>query len=824
MKDPHILEHLFRLPIEQSSTDSFRSSLLCPTKLSDDHPMISKFNRNSTIEFVQRYFGEGRRPIVWFGQANSTAVLWLLLRGLWPKLRASFSCCTYSLQPRILENQPFDVMFAPRESYPRFLKMNSEHIIDSAREPLIAKNRLDEWCQWWTKRLFSTSLFDKSSVSDLWNELDDDPTLIRRLFLVESLTNSSLTVPQEAVSVMDLVESMANSPNAGVTSKRRAVDNALRVASDADEAVDGLECLLFIEDRLRRPAYSTVEADFGCRITDVVSTYAVRFPELTIEAAKSITEAGKLGKTWFGHGLLRGLQMLMMDHPKKLNMVRLSSSLCAQILQFDYTVAIAYIGNCVPTNNSLKTREFLLSWVLCDCEDDIRRALRKTVLPFLGAEDADLLSALLKNLGTDDVADVLDILLENTETLSNDVIGNTVIQLISQKFQTATREWASQREQWNEAIAYVIAGTFAASEIGLRELITCKSVQSEYRPLVLAEFLQRARHERFPIWLKDTAQKNPCLIATLLQTDRIDTSLVARETENLLAEVSTIPIVESSEFLPLVLRAINQPYFDRLIDITVRTLIRSYVLGTITEEQTKFLQNYPKVASWIEDVRLQELRTVLIYNISESVFYWYNVWRWLENAPLALYKRKPAVLPDLIDSLVRIHCTEWSPALGYIWANVLKRSRSECKNRSTILTLCVQALEFAFKNTRFPLGAVVAESFYEVYVAVTESSVLPVETESLFRIFDWDKGKELRRKLVNAFTCSEWPPGDIAVAASNPHLLRKIFKRLIRRTGGESYCKRVLEDLSGRANPNAKLLADEIRQMLRYPDFFEAWD
>ena len=59
----------------------------------------------------------------------------------------------------------------------------------------------------------------------------------------------------------------------------------------------------------------------------------------------------------------------------------------------------------------------------------------------------------------------------------------------------------------------------------------------------------------------------------------------------------------------------------------------------------------------------------------------------------------------------------------------------------------------------FPLGAVAAEAFYDVYAAVTELSVYTAEAGPLFSVFDWDKGKELRRALVNSFLNSEVATG-----------------------------------------------------------------
>ena len=130
-----------------------------------------------------------------------------------------------------------------------------------------------------------------------------------------------------------------------------------------------------------------------------------------------------------------------------------------------------------------------------------------------------------------------------------------------------------------------------------------------------------------------------------------------------------------------------------------------------------------------------------------------------------------------------------------MWSEVLSRTQCLLPDRQTRLFLCAQALKFSFENTRLPLGAVVVESFFEVYTAVMESTKLPPEAESLFGIFDWDKGKELRQRLIDAFYYSDWHASDLFLSVNDERLIRKVFKRLIRRHGGDHYVFRALQEL-----------------------------
>ena len=54
------------------------------------------------------------------GALSAEPISWRLLSALWPSLRAEFSCCTLALQPRSLDDRPFDLMFAPQTARSRF--------------------------------------------------------------------------------------------------------------------------------------------------------------------------------------------------------------------------------------------------------------------------------------------------------------------------------------------------------------------------------------------------------------------------------------------------------------------------------------------------------------------------------------------------------------------------------------------------------------------------------------------------------------------------------------------------------------------------------
>ena len=66
-------------------------------------------------------------------------------------------------------------------------------------------------------------------------------------------------------------------------------------------------------------------------------------------------------------------------------------------------------------------------------------------------------------------------------------------------------------------------------------------------------------------------------------------------------------------------------------------------------------------------------------------------------------------------------------------------------------------------------------------------------------------------------------PGDLVLAVADVRLLRKVFKRLVRRHGGMRYARAALTDLEQRTDQIATSLVQALREMIANPNFYEEW-
>ena len=815
---PIVLDSLFQHPTLAHGINNYASPLALP-----DEPQIPELrpvdvNEGALGCFVYRYFCEGKRPLVWFIQERTEEILWHILRGLWPRLRASFSACTFSLQQRTLEDRSFDLMFSPPTVSSRFLNMQPDSFIDTdLRWSAHDVDRKDSvWCQQWVKQLFTPSpRWNPPGGHDLWMELDEDPTAIRRLLLLDQILKEGDPPPHALVGAIDLIESVAKNGKSAIISKRRALERAIEIALQNDDFAAGLECLNLISDRLQRASFSGIQNIVGPILQKAIEGLFRKAPGLILELPR-LKSPEIFHDTWYGRGFFNGLRNLGTDHPEHLSRVlRGAPEVVRHLIDFKPRLGALYMGVLANKRNNREVRAELLQWLTASVgKTEFRRAVRASIVRILDSENVDLLEAILSDTDADEVGGILDVLWKSTSGFD----APEIIKLIVWKFALVhpmeTQVWAAKLTEWTPGAARVFAATFTSTKGGFIELLELGPPLRNvtHRGMAVAAFIENLGKGPYPYWLVDLMQASPVVLATLLEPRASSTAAVAPVIETLLRTIPNLSIAESPQFIQHVLDLIQRPFFPALLDVTMRGLIRNSARRGSTERIGHEFMNSALAIAWLENVEARELASLVSKAAGDSVVNWINSWRWVVDAPEPFYTREPNVLVPIVETLVAMRGSDWTPAATEMWLKVLRRTRSRAGTAR--ISLCAQALEFSFSNPRLPLGAVVSETFFDVYHAVTEFHTVPREAAPLFGIFDWDKGKELRRQLVASFLSSHWQPAHLVLAAKETRLLHKIFKRLIRRRSGETYARAALEGLEERDEANISELVLAWRSML----------
>lgn len=829
LRSPSSVERLFSFPTPNGrSNEQYGCSLNFRCEYEDEaSPAVIVSPTPMASEFVSRFFGDGLRPLVWFGEVQPDELAWKIVNSLWPKLRSTFSCCTFGLQPRSLEERQFDLLFAPSSAYSRFRKFSGAQTLDaSSRKANVKPSDAEPWCCRWAGIVFSGihSGDMPPFFSSLWSELGADPTSIRRLYLLEELRERARNSPIAAVGVLDIVESLSPLTGGAPSLKEAVAHEAISVASHSPDLVDAVRCLRLVDDRLRRPAFLSVPESVRNEVSTVVETLMERSPDLVLGAGQSLFSLPKeAASSPFLNGMYAGLSRLGDHDPAQLQVLRKFSDVAPQIISRDPRLASAYFLGLVRPVNTDALRD-LLSWVTSLRERAVTLKLRSVLLPVLGrGEGIDLVTELLRGVSEDEVPGVLDLLCEPSLSFHSDAIREVVEKFVAVPYPSAVRAWAASTSEWSSGVARLAASTFQPTVVGLEGLLDAQDFTRSRKTEVIAMYCRSVGHAWLPSWLRNHISRDPELLWQLLVMGSDMPEDAIPEVVRILGEIRYVPVSLAERFGPKLDSMRNMPFFGALVDCVMRGVVSEWVRGQVGTLAFESWVSRGYALNWLRNVPARDLEVLVTKDVSAGGDALMRSWRFVEVASLPLLTRDSYNVAGVIESLLTNGSQDWPESIADSWAAILRCSRVRARGHIH-LSLCVQALRFGFSNHRLPVGRVVSEAFFDVYEAVTAGEKLPVEAGNLFGFFDWDKGKELRRALVEAFMSSIWSPGLLAMAVPDARLLRKIVRRVSRQWAGQRYVQAMVIDLASHEHPEYLKVYGAMIEILRSTDLEEDWD
>ncbi len=833
-----IFRNLIDKPDSSKDVERYRRALEIDVKTFDSRIPNFQVDSDFATEFIYRFFGEGISPIVWFTEINTEEYFWKFAESFWPQLRGQFACCTFCLQPRFLDDRPFNLMLAPLSVYSRFQQIQRESIIDRndllfSSRPQITKS--EPWLRKWAGQITKPSALSNQLEDDIHDEmmqlgsfLNSDPTAIKKLYIIQELRKQSRNSSMAPIGLLDMVESLAPGEDDVITYKEECLTIALvsiRYANDLNEI---LRCLLLLSDRLIRKAYNKIDAKIVEKYYSIVEDYIFKQPDATLQAAdRLLNTSTELGDLPYIHGIVLGLMKIGNDQPARLKILQQYANWAPLLIRIEPNLGLLFLNS--EKNEYENTNlEILASWISKTSDSVSLAHIRKVMLPEVRDDRYKSLAVeLLRLLPESDVYWVLDTLAKSTNEFSSSGIRKVIYEQVSEVYPTSSQKWAVQTDFWSDGAAGVVAATYLENMTGLEELIQTAQYDQIKKAQILAAFIAAISQSHFlPKWFCEFAQNDIELLPTLLPFTNNIPDAVAIIFKKILDEVSDLPIARTFEIEEIHNLVSSYEYFSySLVESSMRSAIIGYFTGDLDWvtyqkwESTNWGQN------WISKVDSKDLQLIIGRKCSESRTVWINGWKWLANASQNLYLRNISLIPVLIESLLAIRHQDWPIEITDLWVLILKRVYAQPKEL-TAIQCSAEALTFAFHNTRYPVSKVVVQAFLPVYKAVVESETIPHETyNDLFGYFDWDKGKELRKKIIDSFIYSAWPPGDLALSARETTLLRKIYSRLKRHWKGKEYISLILSDLNGRKDndPNTATTLAEFKSLTQQ-NSYETWD
>jgi hypothetical protein len=721
----------------------------------DPHPVqLSKVASKTAIALVEALFLESRKPIVLFDEIESTLIAERLLSAFWPAMRRVFSLCTMALSPRSVSGTPFDLMFAPRGARSRFSEWEGRIVEASSFREEISRHR---WTAVAAKHIFEDdppSLVSLDALGMLRDDERADESTLRLALLWNELLEKSESSPTAILGLLDILNSRGKSSPEDLLSFVHLLIRGVDLAQRSMSPPDALRFLLTLSGKFpsRRPPINVLN-----RIRAALSGIAEREPK----AVLALLLDSSLGKQTHAPIVAAGIG----DGLAKL-----------RLLAYSRDWAEALILATEKATPDLWTE--MLAKALQYPDGNLRAKSRRNVVPFLRIPaHAVLLSALLRDTDNEVLFSVAQRIRDTT-------------QFATAEFDEPLRRAARGTEGIQGLRRTILAGEpntnsdrFLVVTIGpnandINWLFREEGLTGSRRSLLLNSVLSRASERDLQSLVQDSSLSEK-IEGVLVE----DLPFTAVQLTRLLI-TGNVPV---NRLLRDGCRVLSLLETDQKADLALR-MLRLGLSRADRSENAALEELISKSATFVDPHRLIALAIsgdATKQRLSDNVVL-------LNRADRAIRRGVLANIEELSDRLIGRRHEATSEELVLSWSQLLADAGSV--DRSAQTNAAGGVLSFALEERRNPVSPLIVVAFPIVYAELSAGNEAP----RLFSFFfeDWDRCKTVRKNIAQAFLQSNWPTVDLVKAVEPTGDLGRVFKRLLRDRGGESFLSRLRHDVS----------------------------
>lgn len=800
-----------------------RSSLerFCSTiPLSPIHNHRVDFDRRAPEgldDFIQLYFGQGKTPVVWLDQGeNWDEFLASLFDFLWPSIRKNFSVCTHALQIRTNGSQRFDLLIAPPQAMSRFSRVPKENIIGysySRPQPVANISRSNNLIK--LVRTGMQYFHQDFHLLDIYRRLSptlpNDPTALQKIAMLDELRWRASETPAAAVAVLDVLGAIAPGVDEAIEEKGEAIRFAVTRA-EATEAALCMELLAAIVQRCARRAFRSfrkLRRELVWNIAGHVAKHPITGLELL---AKARVRRGDLTAA-VARGLmdavpedLLALHMFGLEAPDKLRaLLRREPDLLGRYLKG------AHINN----GDIEAATEDVETWYLASAPRTRRTLARSLYSSPLIGQRPSLLQVLFEEAQSSDIEVILTSLLDSN-------LGESAwheIQRLVQKFPAEAESYLHQHGVRNQRSCQLLAESLplGASALSAIESLTETSQDECIAIWTFCAFINR-RNALEAVGTRLTATSSRW-IARLIRHDcepLNDRLKVIRLLLGAYNNEQLCDVLEPADQQRPIWRSIQREIGTALLYGASRDYIKA---PGVNKSRNRWIHS-SAVQDSLQRVDAIQLLHELIGQGPNDINQAVGLWQWLADVGPLIPDWSGRVLVQLVEDLFAVTRSCWTSAASSSWCLLLARE-SERHRGYGLRPLDTQAVQICFVESGLPLSEVLLFTFPQVYQATVAGTA-----RSLFEIFpfysDWDKGKDLRKKLIESYAHSNWPRGNLALTASRANILPKIVSRALRH-GKHQLIGEARDDLRSRGGREEIEVAQQLSVLL-HEGTSEDWD
>lgn len=785
---PFALGQLFSEPRDPSSVGEYSVPLSLAGESLAPQPVLPE--RDHQLDFVEKFFSDAAPPLVWFETERAEEICASAIGAAWPSLRRSLSFCTYALQPRLVAEREFDLMFAPSSASIRFRS------VLAVSEPVT--ERIEKWQESWSRAIFQGAS-PPEALTSVREFLPPRREAVRLGYRLDELRRRGPEHPFAFIGAFDIVEQLATDAASATALKAAMFAEATLSARAIRDSRERLRYLRLLRERAERAAVA--HSELGNETTIAMKAIASEAPEdfvaELLEATSPLSSA---------HDWSEGIRSLPGSAIANL-IESADSTIVAELVESDPKIA-SHLTDGVGSDVDLARRLLKAGQRLA--HPTTSRAFWMCVLEHLPIAT---LGALGKDIARNSelkLQVLLEILLRR-DALADSRVRQVVLEM-SRRSPGDLQEWVfRQRGSDPVALAGLLAETFENTSSGLNRALE----ESEGAPAISAS-LWALCLSQLVAELGSAATRN---ISPSQRRRLYELFLLKEVRGSASSTVALTRLVESAtsvEDLRVITRLLDGQAPSLPETIRRRCFELAASLFMEGEEVAELVTTWAELGA--EPSLVADRAIGRVVSARGGAAEWGRGWDLL----MLVSRASSAAVPATILALTRLLANRpkvWPQAVSDTWSDILE----VLSEKPVAIRLDAQALYFCLEHPRLPLGRVVATSFPRVYQSVLSGDT-PNEIERYFGYMDWDRARELRRGIIAAFREGEWPLRFLPLAMPDDETLRKVCSRVYRGWRGTSLLEDVLADVRRAKTHERRAGAVKILERAIAGELSESWD
>lgn len=732
----------------------------------------------SASELLEALFLEDAKPVVVFDAPDPELIALRLLTALWPDIRRRFALSTFALSPRKIGGRDLDLVFAPLNAKAKFSDWPGRRV--DGRASQIDRHR---WTGAIVRRVFEEPIprLLSDREIDLLGERDADSAAALRIALLwDELLDKLPQTPTAALGLFDIA-------NSGMVSNAAAIK--------------------LLEPRLaeatRRAAGSLPPNDAW----DFVGAIARKMQGHDMPAGRIAVE--QLAEHLAEHAPDGAVSLLRQPDPKGAIdglipsiAIGLGNGAAPRVEQVLVEATTDIIARLVSQGGALTSRVAVddglirrMGVVLTEVDRELAERAGMMLLPFL-IEDRQLSAAapIFNRLDSQRVAAELRWLGEANGFQAKRLSTMLIKRAREVGAMPAVRDVLilSDASARRDAL---LARTVDPIGADVLWLLDEKRLSKTTSTALLVSVLERADDKQF---------------AALLSDGAIGERVVARLPDNavdMLARVALQDSLSINAYICVIRSVIPKVDDARKYDIAGRALERC-LHSRFDGDETEVLSMLLGIlgaqvdGGWAARSGLGRGIEAELASRNLIVF---------EKAPSAARQRIVGAIDEIARALQGRYACDLSEAANDACARLI--FDAEKTSHKALTDAASRLMPMLLSSRRKPVSLMIAALFPIIYRELAKAGDVP-DLLKLIPFFDWDRCKNARHGLVEAFMSSNWRAGDLALTAYRCGDVAKILERVAKSYGGEEYLARVENDLD-RLSDDGQRFVDRTIDVIR---------